>query len=149
MRNVRATFRALNTTPTAWPWSTWATARAVEPRRVGAASATRAGSRGRTRPDWRQPIELNDRIFVGLGNREVERTDKYEALAFEIKFLDEEPEGTLVKVRVEFSDADSWWFRSMRVGDTVFCEPDAATKYGMDASTIIRSMGVTFSNEVP
>ena len=49
---------------------------------------------------------------------------------------------------VEFSDGDSWWFRPMRIGDTVFCQPDAATKYGLYTDAVIRDMGVTFVHEV-
>ena len=52
-----------------------------------------------------------------------------------------------MEVRVEFSDGDSWWFRSLRVGDTVVCQPDDKTKYGLDANAVIRNMGVTFANE--
>ena len=52
-------------------------------------------------------------------------------------------------MRVEFSDGDSWWFRSLRIGDTVYCQPDACARYGLDANTINRGMGVPFVNEAP
>ena len=39
--------------------------RSAAPRAVGAASATRVGLRGRTRPGRRPPVELNDRIVKG------------------------------------------------------------------------------------
>ena len=52
-------------------------------------------------------MELNDRIFVAVGNREVQCVDEHEALRTQLNLLDEEPEGTLVEVRVEFSDGDS------------------------------------------
>ena len=94
-------------------------------------------------------MELNDRIFVAVGNREVQCVDEHEALRTQLKLLDEEPEGTLVEVRVEFSDGDSWWFRSLRIGDTVYCQPDACTRYGLDANAIISGMGVPFVNEAP
>ena len=94
-------------------------------------------------------MELNDRIFVSVRSQEVECSDEHEALNFQMKLLDEEPEGTLVEVRVEFSDGDSWWFRSLRIGDTVYCQPDACTRYGQDANAIIRGRGVPFVNEAP
>ena len=94
-------------------------------------------------------MELNDRIFVAVGNREVQCVDEHEALRTQLNMLDEEPEGTLVEVRVEFSDGDSWWFRSLRIGDTVYCQPDAGTRYGRDANAIISGMGVPFVNEAP
>ena len=94
-------------------------------------------------------MELNDRILVAVGNREVQCVDEHEALRTQLNLLDEEPEGTLVEVRVEFSDGDSWWFRSLRIGDTVYCQPDASARYGLDANAIISGMGVPFINEAP
>ena len=55
-----------------WPRSTWATVHAAPPRAVGAASVTRVGLRGRTRPGRRPPVELNGRIFVSVRSQEVE-----------------------------------------------------------------------------
>ena len=94
-------------------------------------------------------MELNDRIFVAVGNREVQCVDEHEALRTQMNLLDEEIEGPLVEVRVEFSDGDSWCFRSLRVGDTVYCQPDACARYGLDANAIIRGTGVPFVNEAP
>ena len=94
-------------------------------------------------------MELNDRIFVSVRSQEVKCGDEHEALEFQMKLLDEEPEGIIFEVRVEFSDGDSWWFRSLRIGDTVYCQPDAGARYGLDANTINRGMGVPFVNEAP
>ena len=92
-------------------------------------------------------MEWNDRIFVSVRSQEVECGDEHEALRTQLNLLDEEPEGIIVEVRVEFSDGDSWWFRSLRIGDTVYCQPDAGTRYGLDANAIIRGMGVPFVNQ--
>ena len=94
-------------------------------------------------------MELNDRIFVSVRSRKVQCVDEHEALRTQLNLLDEEPEGTLVEVRVEFSDGDSWWFRSLRIGDTVYCQPDAGARYGRDANAIISGMGVPFVNGAP
>lgn len=92
-------------------------------------------------------MELHDRIFVSADGDEIECCNEYEAQRIQTGLLDDAPEGTLVEVRVEFPDGDSWWFRTLRIGDTVFYQLDAATKYGVDANAIVRRVGAVFDDD--
>ena len=92
-------------------------------------------------------MALTSRAYVRVCGEETEYADKVEAAIASLGILAAESEGTVVELRAKFSDGDAWGHMSMRVGDTVYCKPEAGTRYGLDANAVIRSSGVTFVNE--